>query len=74
MDEKEAAAAIDEHFIDATYAIPMKYGTFDKLPGNFATFRASCAARSLFTRPGFRLVDSYKELLGKWLDLTQDNS
>ena len=72
MDETEAAIAVHEHFVDATYVIPMKYGTFDKMPGNFETLRARLAQRSVFTRPGFKLVNSYEELLGKWYDLTQD--
>jgi L-ascorbate metabolism protein UlaG (beta-lactamase superfamily) len=58
MDAKEAADSIADHFVDATIAIPMKYGTFKKMPGNFADFRAKIAARGVFTRPGFRLINS----------------
>ena len=70
MDSAEAAIAVAEHFVDATYVVPMKYGTFSKMPGNFPEFRAALAAQGVFTRPGFRLINSYEELLGKWLDLT----
>jgi L-ascorbate metabolism protein UlaG (beta-lactamase superfamily) len=65
MGPKEAAYACTKLFKSATTVIPMHFGTFPPmLPDNFAEFKQELEVLG-YTK---RLVDSYPEALGKWLE------
>jgi L-ascorbate metabolism protein UlaG (beta-lactamase superfamily) len=67
MGPLEAAYAISKYLKTAHTVIPMHFLTFPLLKGTVEEFNAELEKRGV---TGKRVVDSYKEALGKWIDLT----
>lgn len=67
MGPEEAAFAVKRFFnLAAHTVIPMHFGTFPKLPGTFEQFRSECEKQGIVDK---KLIDSYNELLGKWIEV-----
>ena len=66
MGPEEAAFAVKRFFNHAHTVIPMHFGTFPLLPGTFEEFVMEMEKQGCFKKT----VDSYSELLGKWMPLT----
>ena len=47
----------------------MHFGTFPLLPGTFQDFNFYLKEHKVHERDDYRLVDAYKEGLGKWIQL-----
>ena len=70
MGPEEAAYAIAKFFTHAKTVIPMHYQTFPFLKGNVEQLNEALKKQN---ENGYtsnkQVIDSYKEALGKWLDL-----
>lgn len=66
MGPEEAAYAVKKFLVSAHTIIPMHYMTFPLLKGDHPAFAAEMQKLGCPTPP----VDSYADLLGKWMDLS----
>ena len=66
MGPEEAAFAIHKFFNHAHSVIPMHFGTFPLLPGNYKDFVAEVAKLGVLDK---HLINSYEDVLNKWINL-----
>ena len=67
MGPEEAAYAVKNFLTGAHTIIPMHYMTFPRLAGDLPEFSAYLQEQGV---EGRRVVDSYSELLGQWMQLS----
>ena len=68
MGPEEAAYAIKKFLTNGNTIFPMHFGTFPLLKGTFEEFEAELAKQKV---SGKRVINSYNEGLGKWLDFKE---
>uniref|UniRef100_A0A7S3I8E2 Uncharacterized protein n=1 Tax=Favella ehrenbergii TaxID=182087 RepID=A0A7S3I8E2_9SPIT len=67
MGPEEAAYGVAKFLTNASVVIPMHFLTFPLLKGDLPAFKSELDKRGV---TGKQIVDSYADLLGKWMDLT----